>query len=101
MSTSASATNSHLPAGSHRRGRRCGPAEGTGLTAGNSTSHDTHQSQITCHPCTDSTIEPHTMGHVATNGIDITGARITVHATPSGSTAPVNGGDTDGVRFLR
>ena len=50
--------------------------------------------QITRHSSTDSTIESHTMGHVATNGIDITGARITVHATPSGA------GDDRGLRLV-
>ena len=99
MSTSASATNSHPPGRRHRRGRRCGPAEDTGLTAGNSTTHDTHQSQIIRHPCTDSTIESHTMRHVATHGIDITGARITVHASTISSTAPVNVATPTGCGF--
>jgi hypothetical protein len=73
--------------------------EGTGLTARNNTVHDTTQGGITCHPCTDSTIESNTMRHVATNGIDITGARITVHANTISNTVPVDGGDADGVRF--
>ncbi len=60
--------------------------EGTGLTAWNNTVHDTQQGGITCHPCTDSTIESNTMRHVATNGIDITGQRITVHANTISNT---------------
>jgi hypothetical protein len=74
--------------------------EGAGITARNNTVHDTDQGGITCHPCTDSTIESNTMTHVATNGIDITGQRITVHAnTISNTTVGVHGGDADGVRF--
>ncbi len=73
--------------------------QGTGITARNNTVHDTQQGGITCHPCTDSTIESNTMRHVATNGIDITGARITVRANTISDTVPVNGGDADGVRF--
>lgn len=74
--------------------------EGTGITARNNTVHDTEQGGITCHPCTDSTIESNTMTHVATNGIDITGQRITVHAnTISDTVVAQHGGDADGVRF--
>ena len=73
--------------------------EGSGLTARNNTVHDTTQGGITCHPCTDSTIESNTIRHVATNGIDITGARITVAANTISNTVPVDGGDADGVRF--
>jgi hypothetical protein len=73
--------------------------EGSGLAARNNTVHDTTQGGITCHPCTDSTIESNTMRHVATNGIDITGARITVAANTISNTVPVDGGDADGVRF--
>ncbi|MGH3719624.1 MAG: right-handed parallel beta-helix repeat-containing protein [Pseudonocardiaceae bacterium] len=73
--------------------------EGAGITARNNTVHDTQQGGITCHPCTDSTIESNTMRHAATNGIDITGQRITVHANTISDTVPVQGGDADGVRF--
>lgn len=73
--------------------------EGTGITARNNTVHDTRQGGITCHPCTDSTIENNTVHHAATNGIDITGQRITVHANTISDTVPVQGGDADGVRF--
>jgi hypothetical protein len=54
--------------------------EGKAITARNSTVHDTHQGGITCDPCTASTMEFNTIHHVATNDIDITGVRITVHA---------------------
>jgi hypothetical protein len=73
--------------------------EGAGITARNNTVHDTQQGGITCHPCTDSTIESNIMRHVATNGIDITGQRITVHANTISNTVPRDGGDADGVRF--
>ncbi|MBV8538987.1 MAG: right-handed parallel beta-helix repeat-containing protein [Pseudonocardiales bacterium] len=74
--------------------------EGAGIIARNNTVHDTRQGGITCHPCTDSTIEFNTMTHVATNGIDITGQRITVHANTISDTAVgVHGGDADGMRF--
>ena len=74
--------------------------EGTGITARNNTVHDTQQGGITCSPCTDSSIESNTMTHVATNGIDITGTRITVHAnTISNTVVAQHGGDADGVRF--
>jgi hypothetical protein len=73
---------------------------GAGIIARNNTVHDTQQGGITCHPCTDSTIESNTMTHVATNGIDITGQRITVHAnTISNTTVGAHGGDADGMRF--
>jgi hypothetical protein len=39
------------------------------------------------------------MGHVATHGIDITGARITVHANTISSTTPVNGATPTGCGF--
>ncbi len=73
--------------------------EGTGIIARNNTVHDTDQGGITCSPCTDSTIESNIMTHVATNGIDITGQRITVHANTISTTVPADGGDADGVRF--
>ncbi|MEO9108426.1 MAG: right-handed parallel beta-helix repeat-containing protein [Pseudonocardiaceae bacterium] len=73
--------------------------EGAGITARNNTIHDTRQGGITCHPCTDSTIEGNTIRHAATNGIDITGQRITVHANSISDTVAVNNGDADGVRF--
>jgi hypothetical protein len=73
--------------------------EGTGITVRNNTVHDTQQGGITCHPCTDSTIESNTMRHVATNGIDITGQRITVHSNTISDTVAVHGGDADGMRF--
>ncbi|MBV9140106.1 MAG: right-handed parallel beta-helix repeat-containing protein [Pseudonocardiales bacterium] len=74
--------------------------EGAGITARNNTVHDTTQGGITCHPCTDSTIESNTMRHVATNGIEITGERITVHAnTISDTVVSGHGGDADGMRF--
>jgi hypothetical protein len=75
--------------------------EGTGLIARNNTVHDTEQGGITCYPCTDSTIESNTITHVATNGIDITGQRITVHAnTISNTVVGRHGGDADGMRFF-
>lgn len=68
--------------------------------ARNNTVHDTGQGGITCDPCTDSTIESNTMTHVATNGIEITGTRITVHAnTISDTVVAQHGGDADGMRF--
>jgi Right handed beta helix region len=74
--------------------------EGTGIIARNNAVHDTQQGGITCYPCTDSTIEFNTMTHVATNGIDITGQRVTVHAnTISNTTVGGHGGDADGMRF--
>jgi hypothetical protein len=74
--------------------------EGAGLTARNNTVHDTEQGGITCDPCTDSTIESNTITHVATNGIEITGQRITVHAnTISDTVVAQHGGDADGMRF--
>jgi hypothetical protein len=74
--------------------------EGAGLTARNNTVHDTEQGGITCDPCTDSTIESNTITHVATNGIEITGQRITVHAnTISDTVVSQDGGDADGMRF--
>ena len=73
--------------------------EGTGLTARNNTVHDTQQGGITCDPCTDSTIESNTMTRAATNGIDITGQRITVHANTISNTVAQHGGDADGMRF--
>jgi Right handed beta helix region len=74
--------------------------EGAGIIARNNTVHDTQQGGITCDPCTDSTIESNTMTHVATNGIEITGQRITVHAnTISNTTVGPHGGDADGMRF--
>jgi hypothetical protein len=74
--------------------------EGTGITARNNIIHDTDQGGITCGRCTDSTIESNTITHVATNGIDITGARITVHAnTISNTVVSPHGGDADGMRF--
>ncbi|MGB9279998.1 MAG: right-handed parallel beta-helix repeat-containing protein [Pseudonocardiaceae bacterium] len=75
--------------------------EGAGLTARNNTVHDTEQGGVTCDPCTDSTIESNTMTHVASNGIDITGQRITVHAnTISDTVVSRHGGDADGMRFF-
>jgi hypothetical protein len=75
--------------------------EGAGLTARNNTVHDTDQGGITCDPCTDSTIEGNTITHVATNGIDITGQRITVSAnTISNTVVGQHGGDADGMRFF-
>lgn len=74
--------------------------EGAGILARNNTVHDTDQGGITCDPCTDSTIESNTMTHVASNGIDITGTRITVHAnTISDTVVSPHGGDADGMRF--
>lgn len=74
--------------------------QGDGIIARNNIVHDTQQGGITCGPCTDSTIESNTMTHVATNGIDITGQRITVHAnTISNTTVGAHGGDADGMRF--
>jgi parallel beta helix pectate lyase-like protein len=74
--------------------------EGAGIIARNNTVHDTDQGGITCSPCTDSTIESNTMTHVATNGIEITGQRITVHAnTISDTVVSHHGGDADGMRF--
>ena len=75
--------------------------EGAGITARNNTVHDTDQGGITCDPCTDSTIESNTITHVASNGIDITGQRITVHAnTISDTVVSQHGGDADGMRFF-
>jgi hypothetical protein len=75
--------------------------EGAGITARNNTVHDTDQGGITCDPCTDSTIESNTMTHVASNGINITGQRITVHAnTISDTVVSRHGGDADGMRFF-
>jgi hypothetical protein len=75
--------------------------EGAGITARNNTVHDTEQGGITCDPCTDSTIESNTMTHVASNGINITGQRITVHAnTISDTVVSRHGGDADGMRFF-
>ena len=73
--------------------------EGTGIIARNNSVHDTQQGGITCHPCTDSTIEFNTMTRAATNGIDITGQRITVHANTINDTVAVHDGDADGMRF--
>jgi hypothetical protein len=74
--------------------------EGGGITARNNSVHDTEQGGITCDPCTDSTIEFNTMTHVATNGVEITGQRITVHAnTISDTVVAQHGGDADGMRF--
>ena len=74
--------------------------EGAGIIARNNTVHDTEQGGITCDSCTDSTIESNTMTHVATNGIEITGQRITVHAnTISDTVVGQHGGDADGMRF--
>ncbi|MGH3772269.1 MAG: right-handed parallel beta-helix repeat-containing protein [Pseudonocardiaceae bacterium] len=73
--------------------------EGAGIIVRNNTVHDTQQGGIICHPCTDSTLELNTMRHAATNGIDITGQRIIVHANTISDTVPVQGGDADGVRF--
>lgn len=72
---------------------------GAGITARNNIVHDTQQGGITCRPCTDSTIESNTMTHVATNGIEITGSRITVRGNSISDTVPVGDGDADGVRF--
>lgn len=72
--------------------------QGTGLTARNNLVHDTQRGGITCE-CTDSTIEANTMRHVATNGVDVTGSRITVHANTISGTVPRDGGDADGMRF--
>jgi hypothetical protein len=75
--------------------------QGTGLTARNNIVHDTEQGGITCDPCTDSTIEFNTISHAATNGIDITGQRITVHANSiSDTVVGRHGGDADGMRFF-
>lgn len=75
--------------------------QGTGLTARNNIVHDTEQGGITCDPCTDSTIESNTITHAATNGIDITGQRITVHANSiSDTVVGRHGGDADGMRFF-
>ncbi|PZS40796.1 MAG: hypothetical protein DLM62_00965 [Pseudonocardiales bacterium] len=75
--------------------------EGAGITARHNTVHDTEQGGITCDPCTDSTIESNTMTHVASNGIDITGQNITVHAnTISDTVVAEHGGDADGMRFF-
>jgi hypothetical protein len=73
--------------------------EGTGIVVRDTMVHDTQQGGITCHPCTDSIVESNTMRHVATNGIDITGQRITVRDNTISDTVPVHGGDADGVRF--
>lgn len=74
--------------------------QGSALTARDNTVHDTQRGGITCDPCTDSTIESNTITHVATNGIDITGARITVHANSiSDTVVSRHGGDADGMRF--
>jgi Right handed beta helix region len=73
--------------------------EGAGIVARDNTVHDTQQGGITCHPCTDSIVEFNTMRHVATNGINITGQRITVHGNTISDTVPVYGGDADGIRF--
>jgi Right handed beta helix region len=73
--------------------------EGNGIIARNNSVHDTEQGGITCQPCTDSTIEFNTMTHAASNGIDITGQRITVHGNTISDTVPVHGGDADGMRF--
>jgi hypothetical protein len=73
--------------------------EGAGIIARNNTVHDTEQGGITCDPCTDSTIESNTMTHVATNGIEITGQRITVHANTISDVVGSHGGDADGMRF--
>jgi hypothetical protein len=73
---------------------------GVGITARNNTVHDTQRGGITCDPCTDTTIESNTISHAATNGIDITGQRITVHAnTISDTMVAQHGGDADGMRF--
>jgi len=73
---------------------------GSGLTARDNAVHDTQRGGITCDPCTDSTIESNTITHVVTNGIDITGARITVHANSiSDTVVSRHGGDADGMRF--
>lgn len=74
--------------------------QGTGITARNNTVHDTQLGGITCHPCADSTIESNTMTHVASNGIDISGERITVRANIiSDTVVSRGGGDADGIRF--
>jgi parallel beta helix pectate lyase-like protein len=73
---------------------------GSGLIARDNTVHDTQRGGITCDPCTDSTIASNTITHAATNGVDITGARITVHAnTISDTVVSRHGGDADGMRF--
>lgn len=72
--------------------------EGIGLTARNNTVHDTQRGGITC-TCTDSLIESNVMRHTASNGLDIIGSRITVHANTISDTVPRDGGDADGVRF--
>jgi hypothetical protein len=72
---------------------------GSGLAARNNVVHDTQRGGITCDPCTDSVIESNTMTHAATNGIDITGARVTVRANTISNTVAVHGGDADGMRF--
>jgi hypothetical protein len=75
--------------------------QGAGLTARNNIVHDTEQGGITCDPCTDSAIESNTISHAATNGIDITGQRITVHANSiSDTVVGRHGGDADGMRFF-
>jgi hypothetical protein len=75
--------------------------QGAGLTARNNIVHDTEQGGITCQPCTDSIIEFNTITHAATNGIDITGQRITVHANSiSDTVVGRHGGDADGMRFF-
>jgi hypothetical protein len=74
---------------------------GSGLTARNNAVHDTERGGITCDPCTDSTIESNTITHVTSNGVDITGARITVHANSiSDTVVSRHGGDADGMRFF-
>ncbi|HEY6424691.1 MAG TPA: right-handed parallel beta-helix repeat-containing protein, partial [Pseudonocardiaceae bacterium] len=73
---------------------------GAGLTARDNTVHDTQKGGITCGPCTDSTIESNTTTHNGTDGIDITGQRITVHANTISDAVPAHDGDdTDGIRF--
>ena len=73
--------------------------EGTGLTVKNNTVHDTQQDGISCHPCMDSTIESNVLRHNTTNGVDLTGERITVRANTISGTVPQDNGDTDGMRF--
>lgn len=73
--------------------------DGTGIIARNNSVHDTQQGGITCRSCTDSTIESNIMTRAASNGIDISGQRITVHANTISDTVPVHGSDADGMRF--
>lgn len=73
--------------------------EGTGITVRDNTLHDTQRGGITCHPCTDSTIESNTITHAGANGIDITGHRITVRGNTISDTVVIDGGDADGMRF--